>query len=443
MEIKLYNSLTRQIEVFTPIKKDELSIYVCGPTVYNDPHIGNMRPVVFFDTLCRFFTFIGYNVKFVSNYTDVDDKIIAKAINEHTTEKVITDHYIKVFQDCLEALNVRKAYQNPRVTEYMPQIISYIDGLVEKKAAYVVDGEVFFDVKSDDDYGCLSNTNIDELISGARIETNSKKKSPLDFLLWKKTDDGIKWQTKWCEGRPGRHTECCVMIDSIFNGVIDIHGGGMDLKFPHHENEIAQAMAMHHNHIAHYWMHNAMMNIDGNKMSKSLGNVIKASDAIDEYGGDLVRLILINAPYRSIINFTDKTVQDNKSILQKLDNCYRQLNLQIAINNGYLHGKSHLINDFLEALASDINVSNAVTYMLEVIKNANMELRKSEIDLNALESYFYALTDMVSILGLSFKLKRFNNEEISLYNEYTKAKKEKNFARSDELRNELIAKKIM
>jgi cysteinyl-tRNA synthetase len=432
MEIKLYNSLTRQIEVFTPIKKDELSIYVCGPTVYNDPHIGNMRPVVFFDTLCRFFTYLGYNVKFVSNYTDVDDKIIAKAINEHTTEKVITDRYIKVFQDCLESLNVRKAYQNPRVTEYMPQIISYIDGLVEKKAAYVVDGEVFFDVKSDADYGCLSNTNIDELVSGARIETNSKKKCPLDFLLWKKTDDGIKWQTKWCEGRPGWHTECCVMIDSIFNGIIDIHGGGMDLKFPHHQN-----------HIAHYWMHNAMMNIDGNKMSKSLGNVIKASDAIDEYGGDLVRLILINAPYRSIINFTDKKVQDNKSILQKLDNCFRQLNLQIAINNGYLQGKSELINDFLEALSNDINVSNAVTYMLEVIKNANLELRKSEIDLKALESYFYALTDMISILGLSIKVKKFNNEEISLYNEYIKAKKEKNFARSDELRNELIAKKIM
>ena len=442
-EIKFYNTLTNQVEVFKPIKENEVSMYVCGPTVYNDPHIGNMRPAVFFDTFRKYLEYIGYNVKYVSNFTDVDDKIINKALAENKSEKEITDFYIGEYRKCLESLNVAKNYDNPRVTEYMPSIINYIDKLVDKGAAYVNDGEVFFDVIKDEKYGELSKINPEELNAGARIEENSKKKNPLDFLLWKKTEHGIKWETKWCYGRPGWHTECCVMIDTIFGGMIDIHGGGMDLRFPHHENEIAQAEAMHSNHIANYWIHNAMMNIKGEKMSKSLGNVILAKDAIEEFGADLIRLTLVNAPYRSIINFSDETLNDNKSILQKLEFVYKQLNLELNVNDINLNGKSEKIEPFLNALAYDINVSNAVTAMLEVIKEANIELRKREKNYEILKEDFYALTDMAYILGLHFVPTKLSNEDINLYKEYLDSKSKKDFEKSDSLRGILIERKII
>ena len=444
-EIKFYNTLTNNVEVFKPIKEGEVTMYVCGPTVYNDPHIGNMRPVVFFDTFRRFLEYIGYDVKYVSNITDVDDKIINKAIEQGKTEKEITDYYINRYMDCLERLNVEKAYDNPRVTEYMDSIINYINGLVEKGAAYVSGDEVFFDVTKDEKYGELSKIDKGNLIAGARIEENSKKKSPLDFLLWKDTDKGIKRKAPWCEGRPGWHTECCVMIDTIFKGMIDIHGGGMDLRFPHHENEIAQSEAMHGNHIANYWIHNAMMNIKGEKMSKSLGNVIIAKDAIDEYGADLIRLTLINAPYRSIINFSDVTLADNASILTKLNNIFKQLNLEMNLNDAFDddYVPTYSLEKFLDALSNDINVANAITEMLEIIKISNQEIRKKDKDIHIIVENFYALQKVIHILGLHIKEKRFTKEEIELYKNYVEAKKNKNFALSDELRNQLISKSIL
>jgi cysteinyl-tRNA synthetase len=443
MEVKLYNSLSNKLETFVPIKPGEVSIYVCGPTVYNDPHIGNMRPPVVFDTLRRFFEAIGYNVKFVSNYTDVDDKIINKAIEEGVDEKTISERYISRYRECLDRLNIEKAYENPRVTQYMFPIINYISGLVDKKAAYVVDGEVFFDVHSVPNYGILSNTKIDDLVSGARVEENDKKRSPLDFLLWKKTDKGIKWQTKWCLGRPGWHTECCVMIDTIFGGKIDIHGGGNDLKFPHHENEIAQAEAMHGNTLANYRVHNAMMNINGDKMSKSLGNVILAKDAIDKYGADTLRLFLENAPYRSIINLSDETIEDTRAILQKITSCYTQLNTYLNLKGSSLEGKSRKIEPFLEALADDLNVPNAVTYLLEVLKEANFELRKKDKDDATISDLFYAITEMVHVLGLYIAPKKLTEDDVELYNNYIEAKEAKNFVESDALRKELIERGIM
>ena len=443
MEIKIYNSLTNKVEEFKEIKKGEVSMYVCGPTVYNDPHIGNMRPVVFFDTFRKFLAYVGYDVKYVSNYTDVDDKIINKALAEGKSEKEITEFYISRYNDCLKVLNVSPAYKNPKVTEYMDEIITYIDKLVEANAAYINDDEVFFDVEKDDKYGCLSKINVDDLISGVRVEENDKKKSPLDFLLWKKTDKGIKRDTKWCLGRPGWHTECCVMIDSIFNGKIDIHGGGMDLKFPHHENEIAQCNALHGHSIANYWIHNAMMNIKGEKMSKSLGNVILAKDAISEYGGDVIRLALLNCSYRSVLNFSDDTLNDAKSIYQKVEFVYKQLNLKMNLEHQPLEGKSEYINEFLEELANDINVPNAITKLLDLIKLANVEIRKKDASVELLRDYFYALTGMCDILGLSFKPHQFSDEELSLYNEYLEAKKEKNFAKSDEIRAALIEKGVL
>ena len=443
MDIRFYNSLSGKIEEFKPIKEKEVSIYVCGPTVYNDPHIGNMRPVVFFDTFRKFLEEVGYSVKYVSNYTDVDDKIIKKAIEEKKTEKEITTFYIAEYEKCLKDLNVAKAYENPKVTDYMNSIISYINGLVEKGAAYVNDGEVFFNVAQDEKYGELSKINIEDLISGARIEQNSKKQNPLDFLLWKNTDEGIKWESPWCLGRPGWHTECCVMIDTIFKGMIDIHGGGIDLKFPHHENEIAQAEAMHHNHIANYWLHTAMMDIKGQKMSKSLGNVILAKDAIKEYGADTIRLLLLNCDYRSVLNFSDDTVKDASSIVTKLASVYKQLNLLLNVNGIDLNGKSAKVKPFLENLANDINIPNGVTNLLDLIKEANVELRKKDKDLNILKEDFYAITKISYILGLHFTPSKLSDEDLSIYKAYLLAKENKNFAKSDELRKTLIEKNIL
>ena len=443
MDIRFYNSLSRKVETFVPIKENEVSIYVCGPTVYNDPHIGNMRPAVFFDTLNRFFVYLEYNVKYVSNFTDVDDKIINKAIEEGTDEKTISERYIKSYVETLNDLNVLPSYKNPRVTEYMPQIISYIECLVDKGNAYVNDNEVFFDVHSIPEYGELSNTKIDELVSGARIETNNKKKSPLDFLLWKNTDKGIKWHTRWCEGRPGWHTECCVMIDSIFGGHIDIHGGGMDLKFPHHENEIAQTMAMHGTHLANYWIHTAMMNINGDKMSKSLGNVVLAKDAIKTYGGDVIRLFLLNASYRSIINLNDDTINDTKAIYSKIITIYKQLNLLLGTRRIPLKGHSLMINPFLDCLKDDINIPNAITYLLDIVKKANQEIRNKNSSNELLKEYFYTLNDGLWVLGLNVFPRIYQDEEILLYNNYLKAKEDKNFQLSDKLREELIKKNIL
>ena len=443
MDIRFYNSLSGKIEEFKPIKEKEVSIYVCGPTVYNDPHIGNMRPVVFFDTFRKFLEEVGYSVKYVSNYTDVDDKIIKKAIEEKKTEKEITTFYIAEYEKCLEDLNVAKAYENPKVTDYMNSIISYINGLVEKGAAYVNDGEVFFNVAQDEKYGELSKINIEDLISGARIEQNSKKQNPLDFLLWKNTGEGIKWESPWCLGRPGWHTECCVMIDTIFKGMIDIHGGGIDLKFPHHENEIAQAEAMHHNHIANYWLHTAMMDIKGQKMSKSLGNVILAKDAIKEYGADTIRLLLLNCDYRSVLNFSDDTVKDASSIVTKLTSVYKQLNLLLNVNGIDLNGNSAKVKPFLENLANDINIPNGVTNLLDLIKEANVELRKKDKDLNILKEDFYAITKISYILGLHFTPSKLSDEDLSIYKAYLLAKENKDFAKSDELRKTLIEKNIL
>lgn len=443
MDIRFYNSLSGKIEEFKPIKEKEVSIYVCGPTVYNDPHIGNMRPVVFFDTFRKFLEEVGYSVKYVSNYTDVDDKIIKKAIEEKKTEKEITTFYIAEYEKCLEDLNVAKAYENPKVTDYMNSIISYINGLVEKGAAYVNDGEVFYNVAQDEKYGELSKINIEDLISGARIEQNSKKQNPLDFLLWKNTDEGIKWESPWCLGRPGWHTECCVMIDTIFKGMIDIHGGGIDLKFPHHENEIAQAEAMHHNHIANYWLHTAMMDIKGQKMSKSLGNVILAKDAIKEYGADTIRLLLLNCDYRSVLNFSDDTVKDASSIVTKLASVYKQLNLLLNVNDIDLNGNSAKVKPFLENLANDINIPNGVTNLLDLIKEANVELRKKDKDLNILKEDFYAITKISYILGLHFTPSKLSDDDLSIYKEYLLAKENKDFAKSDELRKVLIEKNIL
>ena len=310
MKIRFYNSLTNSLEDFVTLEPNKVSMYVCGPTVYNYPHIGNMRPVVVFDTLRRFLSYIGYDVTYVSNFTDVDDKIIKAAQAESKSEKELTEYYIEQFKNVTKLIGSQIPNITPKVTEYIQKIIDYVAKLVELGAAYVADGDVYFRVSKIKDYGALSGINTDDLIAGARVEENNKKESPLDFALWKTTNVGINWDSPWGKGRPGWHTECCVMIDTIFpKHYIDIHGGGYDLKFPHHENEIAQAEAMHGNKIARYWMHNAFINFGNEKMSKSLGNVIYAKDMINQYGGPVTRLIILSAHYRQPVNFTEDTVK--------------------------------------------------------------------------------------------------------------------------------------
>jgi len=443
MEIKIFNSLTNSEEVLKPIHEGEISMYCCGPTVYGDAHVGNIRPVIVFDTFRRYLEALGYKVKLVSNFTDVDDKIINKALAEGVPEQVISERYIVAYKDVLKSLNVEPHYENPKVTEYMQQIIKYIDELVQKGAAYEVDGDVFFSINSIKDYGELQNVNVDDLVVGARIEENSKKKSPLDFVLWKKTNVGIQWDSPWGKGRPGWHTECCVMINSIFGGKIDIHGGGFDLKFPHHENEIAQAKAHDGHKIANIWMHNGFVNFGNEKMSKSLGNVVLAKDALKEFGPNLLRLLILSAHYRAPVQFTEETINSAKNELTKISQTYKQLavNLQLAnIDLENVHGN---IDKFLEALANDFNTSNGFTVLYEELKNANIELRKNPKDNQKLLVIFANIRDMLNVFGLKIDYPVLSDEDKQIYQQYLKLKQEKKFNESDALRQELMKKGIL
>ena len=445
MKVSFYNSLTNKVEEFIPQQPNKVSMYVCGPTVYNYPHVGNMRPVVVFDTLRRFLTYIGYEVTYVSNYTDVDDKIIKAAKTEGKTEKELTEFYIKEFEKNIRAIGCQIPSITPKVTEYMEKIISYIDELVKLDAAYVVDGDVYFRVSKIKDYGVLSGIVVDDLIAGARVEENSKKESPLDFALWKKTEEGIKWDSPWGKGRPGWHTECCVMIDTIFNKhMIDIHGGGYDLKFPHHENEIAQAEAMNGNKIAKYWMHNAFINFNNEKMSKSLGNVVYAKDLIAQNGGAVSRLVILNAHYRQPVNFTDETLSTASQEVKKLQSAISQVALQLQVNNvDITKGEAKYIQPFLDAMADDLNTANALAHLYSVVKEMNQAIRTRDIDFAKLNDLFKSVNDMLYVLGLDIPYKTLSDEDKALYKEYLDSKANKDFAKSDELRNILIQKGIM
>ena len=445
MEIKIYNSLTNKIENFVPIKEGEVSMYVCGPTVYNYPHIGNMRPVVVFDVLRKFLSYVGYKVTYVSNFTDVDDKIIKEAKKENKSEKELTEFYIQEFKKATTAIGSDIPSITPKVTEYIQKIIEYVDNLVKLGAAYEINGDVYFRVNKIKDYGSLSGINIDDLIVGARIEENSQKESPLDFALWKKTSEGINWPSPWGNGRPGWHTECCVMIDTIFpNHYIDIHGGGYDLKFPHHENEIAQSEATHGNKIAKYWMHNAFINFGNEKMSKSLGNVIYAKDMIEKYGGAVTRLVILSAHYRQPVNFTDETVNAAIQEVNKMKMVIKQMALKLQVSGINLdEGKPTYINPFLEALADDLNTANALTEIYNIIKLANQEVRSREIDYKKLNDLFKTLNDMFSVLGIDIPYVKMDENDRKLYQNYLESKENKDFAKSDEFRNILIEKGIM
>ncbi|HKM23500.1 MAG TPA: cysteine--tRNA ligase [Erysipelothrix sp.] len=439
--MNLYNSKTNSVETFTPIHKGKVSMYVCGPTVYNHPHIGNARPIVVFDLLRRILIELGNEVHYVSNYTDVDDRIIQKAKDEGLDETQIAGRYIAAYEDVRRGLFADAVDAKPKVTENMDEIIAFIEELIELEFAYESNGDVYFRVNKVKDYGAISSQNIDALKIGARIEENMQKESSLDFVLWKDTnDEGIKWDSPWGQGRPGWHTECVVMIQDEFNtNLIDIHGGGQDLKFPHHENESAQAKAVHHHDIANYWVHNAMLNIDGEKMSKSLGNVTWAKDYIQQFGGNVTRYLLLSTHYRLILNISDDVLAQAQKEVQKFEGIFKQVSLKLS-SQGDTLGQEHdedLFNDFMDQLKDDMNVANALVHVNETVKKINQALR-SQYDFEAISRPMNTLVKMMNVLGLDFKLTQFTDEEKTLLSDWDIAKAEKRFEDADKLRVALI-----
>jgi cysteinyl-tRNA synthetase len=444
-EVKLYNSLGNRLETFVPLQPGKVSIYCCGPTVYNDPHIGNFRPVIVFDVLRRLFIHLGYQVTFVSNYTDVDDKIIKRAKELGISESELTEGVIKEYARLVDAIGALQPDYKPRPTVYMPQIISYVDDLVKKGAAYVVDGDVYLKVRDIPNYGELSGNTIDSLESGARIDVNDKKKDPLDFALWKKTEEGIKWASPWSEGRPGWHTECCVMINSIFHdqgGYIDIHGGGFDLKFPHHENEMAQAKAHNGNKLARYWIHNGFINVNNEKMSKSLGNVILLKDVVAQYGGLPFRLMILAAHYRAPASFSEDTIKEAQTKAAQLQEAVKKAAITLQLN-GVKDPESLKPQDesaFLDAICDDLNTPNALAVLYDENKSINAILRARPLNLAALKESYARLRAYEAVLGIPLAIPALSEDDIKLYRAYMDAKNAKDFAKSDAYRQQLIQK---
>lgn len=444
--MKIFNSMHNKIEEFQPIVENEVSMYVCGPTVYNYAHIGNARPIIVFDTLKRTFMALGYKVKMVSNYTDVDDKIIKKAIELGVDEKEVSEKFIKAYNDVRLGLHAMMPDTAPKVTETMDAIIAFIDLLVKKDHAYVVDGDVYFRVNSVAQYGALSNQQVKDLVVGARIDENEKKESPLDFTLWKKTEEGIKWDSPWSVGRPGWHTECVVMINNEFQQhLIDIHGGGMDLKFPHHENEIAQSRAAYGTGIANYWIHNGMVNIDGEKMSKSLGNVIWAKDMMEKIGANVMRWLMLSAHYRAPLNINEESIETARKELEKVTNTRKQAYVKAALANKMLSGTAdeNLYTAFLAAMQEDLNTPNAFAVVFEANKVLNQALRQRECDFSLIASYVVALEQMLSILGIAYDPIELSEEDKAVFAKWNQAKAEKDFETADHYRKLLQEKGLL
>ena len=421
-------------------------MYVCGPTVYNHPHIGNARPIVVFDLLRRVLEADGYDVHYVSNYTDVDDRIIRIAQEEKVDESVISKRFEKAYESVRAALFSDFVDATPRVTENMDQIIAFIEKLIELGYAYESNGDVYFRVNKVPDYGVISSQNVEALKVGARIEENKQKESSLDFVLWKDTqDEGIKWDSPWGKGRPGWHTECVVMIQDEFKmNTIDIHGGGQDLKFPHHENESAQSKAVHHHDLANYWMHNAMLNLDGVKMSKSLGNVVWAKDYIKEFGANVTRWLLLSTHYRMTLNISEAVLEQVQNELNKIELVLKQVSVKLGMADFKLEEEydSESFKRFMDALKDDLNVANASMVMNEVVKHLNSSLRRKD-NLSQISVETQTLLKMINVLGLDYGLTKLSASDKHTFSLWEKAKQHKDYEQADVLRNDLVSKGLL
>ena len=438
--MKIYNSLTDKIEEFKPIKENEVTMYVCGPTVYNYVHIGNMRPVITFDMVYNYFKYLGYKVTYASNFTDINPKIIAMAKELGITEREVADKFIDAYLKDLENYNCSKIDKRPTVIEHLNDIFTFIEKLIEKDYAYEKDGDVYFRVNKIKDYGILSNQNISELEAGSRVEIDDKKEDPLDFALWRKTTEGEQFDSPWGKGIPGWHTECVVMINSIFGKKIDIHGGGVDLKFPHHENEIAQSMALNNNHLANYWMHNGHINVDGEKMSKSLGNFILAKDFIKMHDANIIKIALFKTHYRLPLNFTDDLFKEADNINNKIYNALKAAKLLLVLNDAHLINSTAKDQKFEEYMNDDFNTPNVITYLLDLLKEMNIEIRQKGENVLLLYNKILVITN---ILGLVYNLPEITKEDIDNYNKWQEYRNLKDFENADIYRNKLIEKNII
>ncbi|WP_042225447.1 cysteine--tRNA ligase [Oceanobacillus manasiensis] len=452
MAIKIYNTLTRQKEEFQPLEEGKVSMYVCGPTVYNYIHIGNARPAIVFDSVRRYFEYTGYKVDYVLNFTDVDDKIIKTAKELGEEVPAIADRFINAYLEDVGALGVKEATHNPRVMETMDDIISFIQVLIDKGYAYTVDGDVYFKPRAFDGYGKLSHQSIDELRSGARIQVGEKKEDPLDFALWKNAkEDEIAWETPWGKGRPGWHIECSAMAKKYLGETIDIHAGGQDLAFPHHENEIAQSEAMTGKSFARYWMHNGYINIENEKMSKSLGNFVLTRDLINHHDPQVLRFFMLSVHYRNPINFTEELLESAKNSLERIKTSYFNLEHRKAssMNLGKDTEWGNKIQEhkkaFEQSMEDDFNTANAISVLFDLAKDANVYLESKQTCTTVIETFQETIASLLNVLGIELKEEAgLLDEEIeSLIQERNEARKNRDFARADEIRDNLKDQNII
>ena len=446
MTIRVYNTLTKQKEEFVPVHPGKANIYVCGVTPYNHPHIGNARPFVTWDVIRRFLEHEGYDVLHVQNFTDVDDKIINTANKEGVLWSDVCGRYIDAYFEVMDKLNVRRAHVYPRVSEHMEEIIETVKALIDRGYAYEMDGDVYYSVEKFEHYGELSGRNLEDMMAGARVDVNDKKHNPMDFALWKAAKPGEpSWSSPWGEGRPGWHIECSTMSMKYLGETFDFHGGGSDLIFPHHENEIAQSRAAYETPIANYWIHNGMVNIDGEKMSKSLGNVIWAKDMIEKIGGNVLRWVFLSAHYRSPLNINEEAIETAKKELQKVQTSLKQAYVKLALADVEITDEAEdtLLTPFMDAMQDDMNTPNAFAALFETVKVLNQTIRQREVDLTFLQRIVKTVETMLDVLGIENNRLILSDEDKELHHKWKAAVKEKDFATADDYRARLIEKGIL
>ncbi len=452
--MKIFNTLTRKKEEFIPLNQDEVKMYVCGPTVYNYFHIGNGRTFIIFDTIRRYLEYSGYNVKFVQNFTDIDDKMINKANEEGTTVKAIGDKYIDEYYKDADGLNIERATSNPRATEFICDIVEFVKELIEKGYAYEVSGDVYFRTKKFEGYGKLVGQNLDDLQAGARINVDERKEDAMDFAIWKsQKPDEPAWESPWGLGRPGWHIECSCMVRKLLGDTIDIHAGGMDLAFPHHENEIAQSEALTGKTFAKYWIHGAFVNVDNKKMSKSLNNFFTVRDVLEEYDADVVRFLMLSAHYRIQLNYSKDLLDSAKASIERLYNAIGNLEslLEEVIKENmdedeekYLLSLDSYRQKYIEKMDDDFNTADAISTLFDLVKNTNSNITidsSKELCNKALE-LIRELGMPLGILQKSTKVS-LEDEIEGLIDKRQQARKDKDFALSDKIRDDLKARGII
>ena len=450
--MKVFNTLTRTKEELKTLEEGKVKIYACGPTVYNFIHIGNARPLCVFDVLRRFLEYVGYDVRFVQNFTDIDDKIIKRANEEGLTYKEVSEKYIEEFWKDVKGMNVREATVHPKATENIDEIINIVSTLIKKGYAYAVDGDVYFSPSKFNEYGKLSHQPLEDLEAGARIMVGEVKKEPMDFALWKNAKPGEPyWESPWGHGRPGWHIECSAMVRRYLGETIDIHCGGQDLIFPHHENEIAQSECCNGVPFANYWMHNGYINVDNVKMSKSLGNFFTVRDVAEKYGYEPIRFLMISSHYRSPINYSTDIIEQCKASLTRLYTCRDSLDFALenaedgSASEELLAGFDKRRKQFIEAMNDDLNTADAIAALFELVRDINTNVIAANASKGSVEEAIKIFDELANVLGLVYNRKKENlDDEIeALIEKRTQARKDRNWAEADRIRDELKAKGIV